>query len=69
MYASVCVCPYSFAFTICPRVLSVCFFVFFVFFLLQLVLELVIIGGFLFRFGCSLLSFLLLLFNFFIFSN
>ena len=43
---------YSFAFTICPRVLPVLFFFFLVYFLLLL-----IIGGFVFWFGCSLLSF------------
>ena len=55
VYASVCdFCLYSFAFTICPRVLSVRFFCF----LVQL-LALVITGGFVFWFGCSRLSFFL----------
>ena len=43
-------CLYSFAFTICPRVLTVCFYS-------VEFLALVIIGRFVFRFGCSLLSF------------
>ena len=51
VYASVCdFFLYSFAFTICPRVLFVCFFFFNI--------VLVIIRGFLFWFGCYLLSFL-----------
>ena len=63
-------CLYSFAFTICPRVLSVRFFLFFLVFL-SILLVLVIIGGFVFWFGGSLLSFFLLFYylNFFIFNN
>ena len=53
----VCFCVwfwlYSFAFTICPKVLSV------LIFFLVYSLQLVIIGGFVFWFGCSLLSFIL----------
>ena len=63
MYASLChfVCIAL----LLPFVLSGFFLVFFVFLVQFLVL--VIIGGFDFWFGCSLLSFFLLLFNFFLF--
>ena len=55
---SFCLC--SFAFTVCPRVLSV-HFVVVVVVVLVLFSMLVIIGGFGFWFGCFLLSFFLFL--------
>ena len=55
-------CLYSFAFTICPRVLSVRFLFVWVYFL-----ALVVIGRFVFWFGCSLLSLFLFLNYFLIF--
>ena len=65
-------CLYSFAFTICPRVLYVCFFFVFKNFFLVQFLVLVIIGGFVFWFSCSLLSFFFFKFffnNYFYFNN
>ena len=66
VYASLC--DFVCIALLLPFILGVCGSVFFVcFFFLVEFLALVIIGGFLFWFGCSLLSFfLLLLFNFFI---
>ena len=52
-------CLYSFTFTICPKVPPAVF----LFFLVHL-LELVIIGGFVYWFGCSLPSFSFLYFYF-----
>ena len=48
-----------FSFTISPRVLSVRFVGFFVFCIFSIDLALVIVGGFVFWFGCSLLFFFL----------
>ena len=71
MYASLCdfVCIASSAFTF---VLGFCLSVFLLCFVFSIVLVLVIIAGFLFWFGFSLLSFFpffLLLFNFVLFNN
>ena len=62
VYASLC--EYSFAFNICPRVLSVLFFFFF-----SIVFSACYHWWICFLVGCSLLSFFLLFFNFFIFNN